>query len=83
MRIALLYAVEKAARGKPPDGRVALRQQDAKPVFGDLKAWLAAQLNRISGKSERARAIRQTLGRIKKMCGYPMNGPLGIVNNYI
>lgn len=28
-RIALLYAVEKEARGKSPDERVALRQRDA------------------------------------------------------
>lgn len=41
-RIALLYAVEKAARGKSPGERVVLRRQDAKPVFNELEAWLAA-----------------------------------------
>ena len=55
-RIALLYAVEKTARGKSPEERVALRQRDAKPVFDDLEVWLAAQLNRISGKSELAKS---------------------------
>lgn len=80
-RIALLYAVEKAARGKPPEDRVALRQRDAKPVFDDLEIWLAAQLSRISGKSELAKAIRYALGRMKKMRGYLENGFLELDNN--
>ncbi|MEM1151627.1 MAG: transposase, partial [Pseudomonadota bacterium] len=80
-RIALLYAVEKAARGKSPDERVALRLRDAKLVFDDLEIWLVAQLNRISGKSELAKAIRYALGRMKKMRGYLTNGSLEIDNN--
>ena len=46
-RIAELYAVEKEARGQPPDARVRLRQTKAKPIFDDLEAWLGAQLTRI------------------------------------
>ena len=80
-RIALLYKVEKAARGKPPEERVALRQSDAKPVFDELETWLDAQLNRISGKSELAKAIRYALGRMKKMRGYLNNGHLELDNN--
>jgi hypothetical protein len=37
---------------------------------------LAEQLNRISGKSELAKAIRYALGRVKKMRGYLENGSL-------
>jgi len=80
-RIALLYAVEKAARGNSPDERVALRQRDAKPVFDDLEAWLAAQMARISGKSKLAKAIRYALGRTGKMRGYLENGFLELDNN--
>ena len=80
-RIALLYAVEKTARGKSPNERGALRQQDAKLVFNELEVWLAAQLNRISGKSELAKAIRYALGRMKKMRGYLENGSLELDNN--
>ena len=32
-RIAELYAVEKAARGLPPDKRAEIRRAEAKPVF--------------------------------------------------
>jgi hypothetical protein len=49
-RIAELYAVEKEARGKSPEARVALRQARAKPIFDDLEAWLHAQLPKISGQ---------------------------------
>lgn len=80
-RIALLYKVEKDARGKPPEERVSLRQRDAKPVFDDLELWLDAQLDRISGKSDLAKAIRYALGRMKKMRGYLMNGFLELDNN--
>ncbi|MFV0475447.1 MAG: IS66 family transposase [Pikeienuella sp.] len=80
-RIALLYKVEKAARGMSPEERVALRQRDAKPVFDDLELWLRAQLNRISGKTPLAEAIRYALGRMKKMRGYLDDGRLELDNN--
>ena len=80
-RIALLYKVEKAARGKSPEERVALLQRDAKPVLDDLDFWLNVQLNRISGKSDLAKAIRYALGRLKKMRGSLDNGFLELDNN--
>src|SRR5262245_34346094 len=66
-RIAGLYAVEKDARGRPPDERVLLRQDRAKPILNDLERWLQAQLPRISGKSELAKAIRYALARMRKL----------------
>jgi transposase len=36
-RIAQLYAVEKEARGSPPDRRAELRQAHAAPIFDDLE----------------------------------------------
>lgn len=80
-RIAALYAVEKEARYKSPDERVALRQTKAKPVFDDLEAWLALQLPKISGKSTLAAAIRYALGRMPKARAYLANGQLELDNN--
>jgi transposase len=37
-RIAGLYAVEKRARGQPPDERVRLRQAHARPIVDDLES---------------------------------------------
>ena len=64
-RIAGLYAVEKEGRRRPPEERVQLRQARAKPILDDLESWLQAQLPRISGKSELAKAIRYALSRFK------------------
>ncbi len=80
-RIAGLYGVEKEARGKPPDERVRLRQDQARPIFDDLEAWLHAQLPKISGKSELAKAIRYSLTRMKKLRPYLDHGFLEADNN--
>ena len=80
-RIALLYRVEKETRGKCPEDRVLLRQEQAKPVFDDLEVWLNAQLHRIPGKSELAKAIRYALTRMKKMRSYLDHGFLALDNN--
>jgi transposase len=80
-RIAHLYAVEKQARGSPPERRVALRQAAAVPVFHDLEAWLREQLARISGKSPLAAAIRYALARMPRMRAYLGNGMLELDNN--
>nr|WP_255730148.1 IS66 family transposase [Epibacterium sp. Ofav1-8] len=80
-RVAELYAVEKDARGLPPQDRVRLRQSRSKPLLDDLEAWLAAQLARIPGKSELAKAIRYALTRMAKLRPYLDHGILELDNN--
>ena len=80
-RIAQLYAVEKEARGSPPDIRVELRKAHAAPVFDDLERWLALQLTTISGKSPLAAAIRYALTRMERLRPYLDNGILELDNN--
>ena len=80
-RIAELYAVEKQARGSPPDERVRLRQAKAKQVLDDPDTWLGAQLTRISGKTPLAQAIRYAITRIKRLRPYLDHGLLEIDNN--
>jgi transposase len=80
-RIALLYAVEKDARGLSPEERVRLRQHRAKPILDDLEIWLTAQLRRISGKSELAKAVRYALTRMRKLRPYLDHGFLELDNN--
>jgi len=80
-RIAKLYEVEKRARLKSPVDRVALRQEYAKPIFDDLEAWLREQLNKISGKTPLAKAIRYALTRLPKARPYLDHGFLELDNN--
>ena len=75
-RIAQLYAVEKQARGSPPDRRAELRKAHAAPVFDDLERWLAMQLTTISGKSPLAGAIRYALTRMERLRPYLDHGIL-------
>ncbi len=81
MRIAQLYAIEKQARGSPPDQRAWIRREKAKPIFDDLQAWLDAQLLTISGKSPLAQAIRYALTRLRRLRPYLAHGILEIDNN--
>ena len=80
-RIAGLYAIEKEARGSPPDQRTAIRQAEARPVFDDLGNWLGAQLPAVSGKSPLAGAIRYALTRLPRLRPYLEHGHLEIDNN--
>ena len=80
-RIAELYAVEKQARGSPPEDRVRLRKAKAEHLLDDLEHWLAVQLTRISGKTPLANAIRYALTRIKRLRPYLDHGFLEIDNN--
>ena len=43
-RIAALYAIEKEARGQPPNRRVAVRRAEAAPRLDGLERWLQSQL---------------------------------------
>ena len=65
----------------PPDERVRLRQARAKPIVDDLESWLHAQLPKISGKSELAKAIRYALARMRKLRPYLDHGCLEADNN--
>jgi transposase len=80
-RIAKLYGVEKMARFKPPQERVDLRQEYAKPIFDALEAWLMEQLNKISGKTPLAKAIRYAMTRLPKARPYLEYGFLELDNN--
>ena len=83
LRIAGLYAIEKAVRGNPPDDRVVMRQEKAMPIFDELAAWLHIQLPKISGKSPLAKAIRYALDRMAKARPYLDNGFLELDNNTV
>lgn len=80
-RIAVLYAIEKDIRGKPPDDRKAVRQARAGPLLAELKTWLQEQLSRVSAKSSLAQAVGYTLPRWTALTRYLADGRLEIDNN--
>jgi len=60
-RIAALYAIEAEIRGQSAAARRHARQARSKPLLEAMRAWLAEQLARISGRSSLAQAIRYAL----------------------
>jgi transposase len=56
--IKQLYAVEESARGKPPDERLALRQQHSLPVLDELDAWIDERDQTLGHTGKLAEAVR-------------------------
>ena len=82
-RIAALYRIEDAIRGRPPDERVAVRQRESRPKVAALKVYLETQLGRISGKSTLATAIRYALNHWDGLCVFLSDGRVEIDTNTI
>jgi transposase len=57
-RIAELYAIEADIRGQTADERRTVRQERSRPLVEAMQAWLTKTLDRISGRSALAQAIR-------------------------
>ena len=80
-RIAALFAIESSIRGRRPDQRVAAREEHARPLLVQLKAFLDTSLYRVSGKSALAQAIRYALSRWQALTRYVSDGRLEMSNN--
>jgi len=80
-RIAALYEIEKRIRGKPPDERACVRQDDAKEKFEALHDWLQTTLPSVPGRGDLAKAMRYAIARMKRMKIYLQDGRLEIDNN--
>ena len=80
-RIRLMTLIDEFIRGKPPDERRRVRQDDARPRLDALKAWIEATLPRLSAKTEVAKAMRYALGRWSALSRYVDDGTLEIDNN--
>lgn len=80
-RIGALYGVEKDIRGQPPEHRTAERRARAGPLLDDLRAWLDAQMPRLSKKSDIFAAMRYARTRWDALTAYVGDGRLEIDNS--
>ena len=82
-RIRALYDIEARIRGKPPDERKAMRQEESAPLLKSLREWLRYTLTRVSKKSQLAQAIGYVLTRWTALTRYVDDGRIEIDNNVL
>ena len=58
-----------------------MRQAQSAPLLADLKAYLETSLERLSRKSDLAKAIRYSLNRWEALCRFADDGRLEMTNN--
>jgi transposase len=80
-RIGKFYDIEREIKGVSADERLAIRQQKAKPKVDAFHAWAEAQLARIPGKSDLAKAFRYGLSRWSSFTLFMDDGRVAIDNN--
>ena len=82
-RIAALYEVEAEIRGILPETRVAVRKERSKPILDAFEPWLRANLERVSGKSPTAEAIRYMLSHWAGLTRFVDDGRIELDNNTV
>jgi transposase len=79
--IQKLYRVEKQARKLGPEDRHACRQQHARPVLDELRAWLDEALLQVPPTSATGKALNYLNREWGKLIRYLDDGRLEIDNN--
>src|SRR5271166_1107056 len=82
-RIADLYAIEADIRGQTADERRTGRQERSRPLIEAMQAWLAETLDRISGRSALAQAIRYALNHWSGLVLFLDDGRLELDTNTV
>ncbi len=82
-RIAQLYAIERALRGRTAEERLQGRQLHSKPLVIALKAWFEERLKILSGKAPTADAIRYGLNHWEGLVRFLDDGRIEIDTNSV
>jgi hypothetical protein len=79
--IRKLYRIESEIKDLTATERQKERQQKARPLLDQFKAWLDKSVNQVPPKSAVGKAIAYSLGQWEKLERYLENGHLQIDNN--
>jgi transposase len=82
-RIAALYEIEAEIRRHSAEERRLARQSRSRPLVEAMHVWLAEQLDRISGRSTLAEAIRYALRHWKGLILFLDDGRLELDTNTV
>lgn len=80
-RIAVLYVIESEIRGRPPNERLEVRQDRARPRLESMHEWFEGCLTKLSRKSETTAAVKYALSLWSALVRYADDGRLEIDNN--
>jgi transposase len=80
-RIGALYDIERRITGTSAAQRLAVRQQESRPRADGFRVWCEAQLLRIPGKGDLAKAMRYALNRWHAFTLFLEDGRVAIDNN--
>ena len=80
-KIGEIFAIERDINGQDAAVRLTARQSRSVPLLISLKAFYDASLDRISGKSDLAKAIRYSTSRWQALTRFTDDGRLEMSNN--
>jgi transposase len=80
-RIDELFAIERGINGMPAEERLAVREERARALVVELEAWLRAQHERVSRKSETGKALAYALNHWKALTRFLEDGRICLSNN--
>lgn len=80
-RIDAVFDIERAINGRPPDERLAVRQETVRPLVNDLEAWLRENRAGLSRHDGVARAMGYMLKRWAGFTAFLEDGRICLTNN--
>jgi len=82
-RFSLIYKIEATLRGKPPEARLEGRQLMMKPLFDELRDYLARNLRRFSASGKMAEAINYSLNHWERLTWCLLDGRVELDTNSV
>ncbi|RDD60180.1 IS66 family transposase [Ferruginivarius sediminum] len=80
-RIDAVFDIERAINGRPPDERLAVRQETVRPLVDDLEVWLRENRAGLSRHDDVARAMDYMLKRWTGFSAFLEDGRICLTNN--
>jgi transposase len=80
-RIDAVFDIEREINGRPPDDRLAVRQEQVRPLVDELEAWLREKRVGLSRHDDVARAIDYMLKRWDGFTAFLDDGQVCLTNN--
>ena len=80
-RIDALFAIERTINGSAAPLRLAVRQERSRPLVAELERWMRASREKLSAKSEMAKAFDYMLRRWASFTRFLDDGRVCLSNN--